>query len=64
MLGRSIPAKTVQEHLQKILNATQGDATLTPTELAAIDAGEDMGLLTVASRDANGTPSAIAWAWL
>lgn len=64
MLGRMIPASTVQEHLKKIINAVQGDSALTPTEIAALDAGEDMGLLTIESRDAFGTPNTITWARL
>ena len=59
--GRMILASTVQEHLQNIINAVQGDAPLTPTEIAAIKAGEDMGLLEVETRDANGVPTGISW---
>lgn len=61
MLGRMIPASTVQAALIKIINAVQGPAALTPTEIAAIEAGEDMGLLTIESRDAQGTPNRVAW---
>lgn len=59
--GRMILASTVQEHLQNIINAVQGDAPLGPTEIAAIKAGEDMGLLEVETRDANGVPTGISW---
>lgn len=61
MLGRMIPAATVQAHLQKIINASLGDDALSPAEIATLAAGEDMGLLTIDSRDADGTPSGITW---
>jgi len=61
MFGRSIPASTVQEHIKNIINAVQGAATLTPTEIAAIEAGDDMGLLEIETRDAKGVPTGIAW---
>ena len=61
MLGRMIPAPIVQDHLQGIINAVQGDAPLGPSELRAIEAGEDMGLLTVDSRNTYGTPTGITW---
>ena len=62
MLGRMIPASVVQEHLETIINAnTQGDVPLSPAEIAAINAGDDMGLLTIDSRDAHGTPTVITW---
>lgn len=64
MLGRMIPASTVQDHLQGIINAVKGDAPLGPSELRAIEAGEDMGLLTVDSRDTFGVPTGITWVLL
>lgn len=61
MFGRMIPASTVQNHLQKIINAVKGDAPLTPTEIAAVNAGEDMGLLTIDRLNEDGTPRLISW---
>ena len=61
MLGRMLSASVVQDHLQTIINASQGDASLTPSEIAAINAGDDMGLLTVNARDDKGTPTGITW---
>lgn len=61
MLERKIPASTVQDHLQKILSAVKGDAPLTPTEIAAVNAGEDMGLLTIDRLNEDGTPGLIYW---
>jgi hypothetical protein len=51
----------VQDHLKAIINATRGDAPLSPAEIAVINAGDDMGLLTIDSRDAHGAPNAITW---
>jgi hypothetical protein len=59
-----ISAQVVQDHLETILNAptnAQGDAPLSPAEIAVINAGDDMGLLTIDSRDAHGAPNAITW---
>ena len=64
MLGRMVSASVVQDHLQGIINAVQGDSPLGPTELRAIEAGEDMSLLTIDSRDAKGIPTGITWTWL
>jgi len=61
MLGRMIPANVVQEHLQDIINSSQGDGPLSPAEIAAINAGDDMGLLTIDSRGALGIPTGITW---
>ena len=59
MLGRMISASVVQDHLQTLINSSTGE--LTPAEYAAINAGDDMGLLTIDSRDAHGTPTGITW---
>lgn len=61
MLGRMIPAETVQDHLRMIINTIRGTSALTPTEIAVVAAGEDMGLLTIEHRDAQGVPNRIAW---
>lgn len=61
LCGRSIRASVVQDHLKAIINATRGDAPLSPAEIAAVNAGDDMGLLTIDSRDAQGTPTGISW---
>ena len=61
IFGRAIPASVVQDHLQTIINASKGDGPLSPAEIAAINAGDDMGLLTIDSRDAHGTPTGITW---
>ena len=54
MIGRMIPAKTIQDHLSVIINSDD-------EFLAAIKAGEDMGLLTVDEMDDEGRPTEITW---
>jgi hypothetical protein len=54
MIGRMIPAKIVQEHLDKIVNSDD-------KFLATIKAGEDMGLLKVDKMDDDGRPTEITW---
>lgn len=61
MIGRGIPAFVVREHFQTLINkAGLGDDEdgLLP---ALIEAADDMSLLTIDSRDANGAPTAITW---
>lgn len=56
MFGRSIPACFVREHIQKIVNAAEGE----PLRLA-LEMGDDLGLLSIDARNADGTPTAITW---
>lgn len=58
-MGSLISAKVVQDHLKRIIKSA-GSAPLGPAELTAINAGEDMGLLTVDSR-VEGLPTGITW---
>lgn len=57
---RMIPAKFVQEHLQNIVELTDEDQSMNVLR-AAINAGEDLGLLTVDDRDEEGNPEQITW---
>ena len=58
LLGRMIPARFVQEHLQAILEAANNDSDACA---AVIDAADDMSLLTVDSRDDRGNVTGVTW---
>lgn len=60
MIGRMIPARTVQEHLQRLIQ-TADEETATNTIQDLISAADDMGLCTVDEYDDEGHAEAISW---